>query len=122
MEATMKKITGFYLGVGMLALAVLVRPCCIHSSQAAATPVLCPAAGDMDAIQKDVDALTVEMNNASQQTTDKKTLAEMMKMEEHLALISQRLKKVHDKMDTRDGGVMASVPAEGSTPAALKKQ
>lgn len=118
----MKNFKGLVLGASMLALAV----CCAHSTSRATEPTAssgsCPVAGDIDALQKSVDNLGIEMTGITSRVTDKKVAADMLKMQEHLALVSQRLKKMHDSMDGRDGGVMASVPADQAKPEMLKKQ
>jgi hypothetical protein len=76
----------------------------------------------MDSLQKDTDKLAIEMSGITDRIADKRILPDMLKMQEHLALINQRLKKMHDEMDTREGGVMASVPADKAAPENLKKQ
>jgi hypothetical protein len=51
------------------------------------------------------------MGGITGRIADPKVEADMLKMEEHLALAAQRLKKMHDEMESREGGVMASAPA-----------
>ena len=69
---------------------------------------MCPAANEMDSLVRDVHNLSKEMGAIADDTKDAALKVRTQKMEEHLAVIAFRARKIHDEMHGERGGFIAT--------------
>jgi hypothetical protein len=110
----MKKFTRVLVVAALLALPVAAHAEDTTVPRQMAASGMCPMAGDMDSLLKDIGSLAVEMNGITERTADSDMKERMQKMQEHLSLVNARVKKMHDEMENAAGaGTMASVKTDG---------
>lgn len=117
----MKNFTSLFLVAALLVLPVAAHAGSTPVAGKVAAAGMCPIAGDMDALQKDVDSLALEVNGITDKVADSATKQSLQKVEDHISTINARLKKMHDEMDNAGSGVMASVKTDVAKPDADKK-